>query len=250
MLPITGNLTNGTNHLLYKCLEFLTTLTSVNRSQTQVTFKTNKGTEFIKVDGFRHYPILVSEALFKFLTALGTAGLIILFVVCTTLWLCYCDHLIRYFVHSWKECDLRLARQARAAAERSNIIVYSRNQNPDPITNSTPTTPYITFAGAGSPVESTFVKRYLKEPVVTIDGKFVVQAFEKAGRRNEIGIHLQIQPKLRCTRLNCDRLRCPKQHIFYISIGCNHTFHPQLEINYPTRHFSTDPPEVDEIAIV
>ena len=229
MLTTAGNLTNGSHPLLFKCLEFLTSLTSDNSSQSQVTFKTNSGTQFVKVDGFRHYPILVSEALFKFLTALGTAGLIITFVVCTTLWLCYCDHLLRLFVEHRRKRQLQRARQAHC--ERRHVVVFSRPTPPQ----STP------------PEEPTFVKRYLREPAVTIDGKFVVQAFEKTGNNNKIGIHLQVSPKIRCTRLNCDRLGCPRQHTFYISIGCNHTFHPQLEISYPPRQFSSEQPEVDEV---
>ena len=247
MQPVGGNLTVGAEHLLYKCMEFITTLTTVNGSYPQVIFKTNKGTEFVKVEGFRHYPILLNEGLYKFTTGLGTTAAVILFVILTCTCLSFCNHLIKLSLVS---CRDRADRRERAARFRAScnhsrpIVLATLPTSASAVNSPPPPPPYRQSVQLGDAESGTVAKRYLKEPVITIDRKFVVQAFERFGNSHETGIHLQIQPANRCPRINCERIGCPNQHIFFISIPCSHTFHPQLEITYPPRNFHvTTPPE-------
>ena len=108
MTAILGNLTVGSHPKLYKCQEFAEALTNLNGNLPGLKFRNSHGIEFVKVEGFRHFSVLVKERLFNFLlTILGTATLVFLFVAISIVSLAYHNYLILFWLTFCQVCTDR-----------------------------------------------------------------------------------------------------------------------------------------------
>ena len=242
MSAIAGNLSVADHPMFYKCLEFAAALTSLNGSEPGVTFKNSRGIEFVKVEGFKHYPILVNQPLFYFISILGTAATVFCCIGALIAILAFFDATIKLCIAArWeREARDRRAEELDVACRRASSRFIVRSTAPHlPSDPQLPT--YVESQLAANPTEPKhYVQRFIPDLVYTIDGKFTVQAFEPRDPESKLGINLQIFPlKHRCPDIACTRAICPNLHTFFIHIPCSHTQHPQLELRYPPANIIT-----------
>lgn len=215
---LSENITLVSHHWLAQCLQLAKSL-NVGSNST-VAFRDRHGHEFIKVDGFRYFPILIENEAFHFLVVLAAVGLVI--------FLFYIFALIFVLSRNFVDWD--------ANRRRANALRQNREDGRAESIALAPPPPYSDsdLASPTTNCESFLFKRFLGECCYTLDGKFTVQAFEPKDLATSLGINLAIRPlKNKCRKLACNKSFCPDFHTFFVHIPCSHTAHPQLTILDP-----------------
>ena len=218
-----NNITVPSYVLLAKCIDLVSTLTNYSET-TNLTFRTKTGIEFVHVNGNQHYPILVNENLYKFLQTIWTFGTVLSIVFVSVVCLSWLNHFCRWFCRD---------RTFRPTISREHA---ETNQHHPPLSSTVRRLPSELASIVPNPVriKSSFIDRYLHQPVLTQDTHFVIKAFNCGNTIAATGCFLEITPKKHCININCSPEHCNLQHIFYLYIPSMETFPSQIQQILPT----------------
>lgn len=163
--------------------------------------------EFLRINGYKAYPILVNEHLFKFLTIISSFLIIATLILLAVIALCFLNRFCMWFCHTHDKPIVKLNPQGRSNLTGKSCTIKLHHRS--------------TYR-ARSFAPDKFVGKPLNQPTYSNNNELLITSFECSDAFGGVGHFLQIVPKTHCQLVNCRPRTCDNpQHIVFLFIPCD-----------------------------
>ena len=203
------------------CRELVTSVYNLSRNFGPILTSTdNFGKTFVRLNGFKHYPILLNEALFKFVVVTTSIFTVLLIVILSIIALCCLTHICDQICRKPYKRSPNICR-----GQPTSSILFNRTCDSSVHETSSLHT-------IQAEVDGRFYDQTLNRSILSFDKQFVINSFRCGPDFKGVGHFIQIVPKRHCTYINCAKDTCINNHILWVFIPCETANFCQRQIKF------------------